>query len=380
MSFALPNGPGRVGLIAAFCALSLAHAEVPSLPASYAAKTAATIATALREPLGADLAIRLALLNNPQLLVQYPEWGLYPDGLLAAGVLTQAKLYDGILGPSRPATRPLRQAMLDVVKETRAAWLALALAERQREIADQLAEAASAAALLAAEQQKAGNLSDYQSLPKLQTQLQAERNQADARRAYAQAHGQLARLLGLPAAAALRTSGLPPLPASPPKLDAARLTELAWSRRADAREHVQEAKRVGYSSGRIPTPLALPLFGPDGSLPGRPLDDFPTAWHEAQALRNAIAHDVAASVTATDTAWAHAETLQNRLLPAAKRLSAEALKHYNGMLIGVYELIDAKSAELTVAADTARARHDFWLAWWQLEADTGGAVLQETPQ
>ena len=51
---------------------------------------------------------------------------------------------------------------------------------------------------------------------------------------------------------------------------------------------------------------------------------------------------------------------------------SETLKFYNGMLVGVYDLLLAKQMQVQTARQYVAANRDFWLAWTDLERAVGG--------
>ena len=71
------------------------------------------------------------------------------------------------------------------------------------------------------------------------------------------------------------------------------------------------------------------------------------------------------------------------LLPLHERIVAETLKFYNGMLLGVYDLLLARQNQLTAQRDFIEATKSYWLAKAELEHAVGGGPLgsaSSTPQ
>jgi outer membrane protein, heavy metal efflux system len=64
---------------------------------------------------------------------------------------------------------------------------------------------------------------------------------------------------------------------------------------------------------------------------------------------------------------------------------SETLKFYNGMLVGVYDLLLARQTQVQTARQYVSASKDFWLAWTDLERAIGGkiplpaAAVEEAP-
>jgi len=76
-------------------------------------------------------------------------------------------------------------------------------------------------------------------------------------------------------------------------------------------------------------------------------------------------------VMATAQAVKHYQTV---LLPLQQTIVAETLKFYNGMLLGVYDLLLASQNQIQTGRQYIAANRDFWLAWTELEHALGGRV------
>ena len=59
------------------------------------------------------------------------------------------------------------------------------------------------------------------------------------------------------------------------------------------------------------------------------------------------------------------------VLPLADQVVGETLKFYNGMLVGVYELLDAKQTQIRATSDYIGVWRDYWVAWADLELAIG---------
>jgi outer membrane protein TolC len=118
--------------------------------------------------------------------------------------------------------------------------------------------------------------------------------------------------------------------------------------------------------------LELPLFGP-GPLP------------KAEALAREAAHTAAdAAIQARSeareayglyrSAYDVARQHRDEGLPLAQRISAEQLLRYNGMLIGVFELLADARAQAGAVTAAQEALRDFWLAQADLDQALAGPV------
>lgn len=399
-------------------------------PLALEALTAQQLADALREPLSADAAVQLALKNSRGLQARLARLGVTAAEVAEAGRLPNpgfrfSRLTRGDeielergwhVDLARLLTLPLlrqaeqrrlqaeqRQAAGDVLAlaaDARRAWVRAVAAEETLAYRQQVVEAAEAGAELARRMQAVGN---FNALARAREQGFA----AEARLALARAEAQrlatrerLLRLLGLwgQDAATLRLpERLPELPAAAreqpdvealalaQRLDvqAARLTLEQAGRQLDLARTTRwvsmlELGTVHNSSNQAPTQrgweiaLELPLFGP-GPLP------------RADALANLAAHEAADTAirarsevreayglyrSAFDIARHH----RDEMLPLARRISDEQLLRYNGMLIGVFELLADARAQVAAVSATQDALRDFWLA----QADLDQALLGRT--
>ncbi|MDR7271281.1 outer membrane protein TolC [Pelomonas saccharophila] len=390
----------------------------------------------LREPLGADAAVQLALQNSRTLQARLARLGVTAAEVEEAGRLpnpgftfSRLKRGDEVelergwhINLARLLTLPLvRQAeqrrlqaeqqlaaadVLALAADTRRAWVSAVAAEETLSYRRQVLEAADAGAELARRMQAVGN---FNALARAREQGFA----AEARLALARAEGQrlatrerLVRLLGLwgADAAALRVpERLPELPAAP--REQPDIETLALSQRLDvqaARLRLEQAARQ-LEAGRInrfvsmlelgvvrnssneqstqrgwEVTLELPVFG-SGPLP------------RAQALAREAAHDAADTAIRARSevreayglyrgAWDIARQHRDELLPLARRISDEQLLRYNGMLIGVFELLADARAQVAAVAAAQDALRDFWLAQADLDQALLGRTTPALPQ
>lgn len=394
------------------------------------------LAARLREPLTADAAVQLALQNNRSLQARLARLGVTAAEVDAAGRLpnpgfsfSRLKRGDEVelergwhFNLARLLTLPLaRQAeqrrlqaeqqlaaadVLALAADTRRAWVNAVAAAETLTYRRQVLEAADAGAELARRMQAVGN---FNALARAREQGFA----AEARLALARAEAmrlatreRLVRLLGLwgEDAAALRLpERLPALPAA--AREQPDVETLALSQRLDvqaARLRLEQAARqvdtgrinrfvsmlelgVGHnSSNEAPTQrgwevtLELPLFGPG------PLS-------RAQALAREAAHDAADTAIRARSevreayglyhgSWDIARQHRDELLPLARRISDEQLLRYNGMLIGVFELLADARVQVAAVAAAQDALRDFWLAQADLDQALLGRTTPALPQ
>jgi outer membrane protein, heavy metal efflux system len=399
------------------------EAEVPAREA---------VRALLKQPLSADAAVQIALLYNQRMQASLRNLGiaqadLVEAGLLANPVFSASALFQdagteievnvvqdfvsvfalsarrkiGETGAER-VTFEVAQSALDLAAEVRAQYYRVVGDAQSLALSRQVVRATEAAAELAQRQYAAGNLSKRdQSLQQAfyaQTLLEVAlaQSQFDADRE------KLNRLLGLWGAdtAWKIPDRLPAVPAALPSL--ANVEKLAVSRRLDlaaARKEVDGIAQTLDLSRQLRwlSPLGIGVkfkhdadgersYGPEIEL-GLPLFDRGQARiarleaqrQRAEAQMTALATDIRSEAR---TAAAHVNVLhqsvrhfEQALLPLQQTVVTETLKFYNGMLVGVYDLLLASQGQIQTGRQYVATSRDFWLAWTELEHVAGG-VLQ----
>jgi len=76
------------------------------------------------------------------------------------------------------------------------------------------------------------------------------------------------------------------------------------------------------------------------------------------------------------SARARAGRYQQVLLPLRHRIVEQAQRHYNGMLLSVFELLDAKRQEIEAGGAYIEALRDYWSARAALERAVGGRLTE----
>ena len=391
---------------------------------------AAAVTALLQKPLSEDAAVQIALLNNRDLQASYEELGIAQADLVQAGLLQNpvfsAELLRGggttkytfgvvedflklltLSADRRIAESELQRAklmvgdrVLGLAASVRAAYYRAAADSHLVELLQQDLTAAQAAAELSERQRLAGNAT-----PREQTvrQLAYARATADLARAEMQATGDreaLNRLLGLWGADTdwNLPDRLPEVPDGRPALSG--LEALAVSRRLDlaasqaALQSATQALQLGDQT-RFLSLLGIGigyerdgdqrLKGPKLEI-GLPLFDqgqARTARLQAEQRRRAQqlagrAIDIRSEVR---EAWqrltgtqAMALHYRDVVLPLYERLMAEQQRQYNGMLIGIYDLLQGKREQLEAVRGQLDAARDYWIARADLERAIGGPL------
>lgn len=394
---------------------------------------AALVREVTARPLSADDAVRVALVNNPRLRVEYARLGFASADVYEAGRLSNPRLSASILFVDEPGLAdkidlglaqsftsllmlPARSRLakgeferakalvgaevLALAADTEAAYYTLAGARQVAAMREAAARAATLSADLAQRFRDAGNLNRRElALEKAeaaQAQLAADEAAAEATRARIA----LGRLLGLkPDAGWDIAGGLPGLAAGEDDLaqllrtaDAARL-DLAAARRAvalradalgvtrrfrflgDVEVGVQAERDTDRSRHFGPTlELELPLFSRHADAVARAESELASAEGELAALEVDIAAAVHEAHAQVRSARARAERYRSGLIPQREEVVARLQEEVNYMLKGQFELLLAKRQEYDAYQGYLEAVRDYWLARVELGRAVGAPL------
>ena len=378
----------------------------------------------LGKPLTMDAAVQVALFNNRGLQAAYAELGITEAEVVQAGRLPnpgfsfgrvtkgdEIELERGLhLNLARLIVMPLVQRVearrLDQVRttvamqvlalaaDTRKAWVLAVAAEESVRYSRQVMQAAEAGAELARRMTQVGNFNKLQQAREQGFYADAALNLARAEQQQRATRERLTRLLGLWGAQTgfKLPERLPDLPSQPrdlPEIERTALTQrldVAAARsgaeatarnlgltRATRFVNVLELGLVRNSSNEGATQkgweigLELPLFDWGGARVARAEGVYMQALHRAAETAINARSEVREAYGAYRSAWDIARHQREEIVPLKARIAEENLLRYNGMLIGVFELLaDARSqiASVNAAIDALR---DFWLAQADLD-------------
>lgn len=399
-------------------------------PADAAARQALKqeIAALAAQPLDADTAVHIALLNNPSILASYDEAGIATADLAQAGRLPNLEfsfkrthgdgqvfiergltvnLLDLLTAPLAArmerrhfeATRlEIAQSAVTLAAQTRTAYFEAVAARQTARYMEDAAAAAEASRNLAQRMAAAGNWS------KLEQAKQEAFNAFttnDAARAANNARvtaQRLARLLGLEHGATLvLPDTLPPLPEqpgdAPVALDAAvkaRLDVQAAQQRSDWQAADLGLTRVtrfvqlldlAAVENRNEGAAHAPGYEINISIPLFDWGDAKTQKAEALYLQSADrlaakVQDAAGEILIAQANRAHSYELAKRyrddIIPLRRRIAEETLLRYNGMLIGVFELLNDAREQIADTRGAIDALKDYWTADASLQSACGG--------
>lgn len=380
----------------------------------------------LAKPLTVDAAVQVALLNNRGLQASYYELGISEADLVQASRLPNPGF--AMLRARRGEEYKIEQALtfnifslltvplarqielrrfeqtqfataneaLRLAADTRKAYFAALAAEQTAQYMEQVKATAEAGAELAERMARAGNFSKLTQAREQAFYADATAQLARARRAAVSARERLTRLMGLwGSQLAFRLpERLPELPrAADERGD---LESLAMQQRLDLQAVRTQLEGLGRNLGLTRTTRFINAleFGPARVLEGErhepykngyeiafelPIFDFGTARvAKAEAIyMQAVERATEAAINARSevrdayqsyrTNYDLAKHYRDEIVPLRKRISDENLLRYNGMLIGVFELLADARSQINSVNSYIEALRDFWVAQSELE-------------
>ena len=388
----------------------------------------------LAQPLGMDNAVQLALSNSPAvqtLLAQ--SWAdmaqAQQGGRIANPVFTLERLRLGdeleigrllSFGLLDLLTLPRRQAIaqdqvaqarvqlaanvVDQVTQVRQAWVRAVGAQQSVQYAKQVQTSAQASAELARRMQQVGNFNKLQRARQQVFYADATAQLAASQHAATAAREALTRQLGLTDAQAAQLKlpeRLPDLPKMPKPPEAVNTN--APEQRLDVQIARHQLDAAGKAQGLallnslVDVELGLrhdTIFdnaaGTQATKRGfelgirLPIFDWGNARRDAMnarslaaanrydsAVRNATSQ-LRESYSAYRTAYDVARHYRDEIVPLRKTMADENLLRYNGMLIGVFELLADNREQISAVLAALNAHQQFWLADAALSASMTG--------
>jgi outer membrane protein TolC len=294
----------------------------------------------------------------------------------------------------------LATRIVEHVNTVRQAWVRAVAAQQSLVYAQQVYEAAEASAELARRMQQVGNFSKLQRARQQAFYADAAAQLASATHARAAAREELVRQLGLDAAQAEQLKlpeRLPDLPKEPRAV--ADAGTMAWEQRLDvqlARLQLQSAgkaqgldllnslvdvelgirrdtvfddapdrphlgtdrqTRRGFELG-----LRIPLFDWGGPQRAAMNAQSLAAANRYEAVIRNASSQLRESYSAYRTAYDLAKHYRDEVVPLRKAISEENQLRYNGMLIGVFELLADTREQIAAVTASINALQQFWLA------------------
>lgn len=386
----------------------------------------------LSQPLGPDEAVQLALMNSPALQAQFAELGIARAQLRGASLLPNPEVEgdvgfsDGEDSPdlrfaatislSRLIFVPLRRgvasanlevakieaagAALDYSYRVRRAFYDYQAAEQVVEIFRTVLQAAAASYEIAQRLHEAGNITDLDLANERAFYEETRLAVADAEVAALNRREELNALMGLTGAQTRwrLADRLPTRFDQEPEL--ADLERRAIERSLDLfaleQRYTREARRANLAraEGLLPdlragvmaereqtwevgpaVTLEIPLFDRGQGEVGvaRARMQRIRRQYAAQAIR--IRAAVRAARNQLVTAGRRVAHYQDVLLPLRQRIVEKTQLQYNAMQVGVFQLLQAKRAQIRTGREYVRALRDYWQARNVLDQILAGRLV-----
>jgi outer membrane protein TolC len=390
------------------------------------AALASEVSGLLAGPLTADSAVRVALLNNPGLQATYARLGIAEADLVQAGRLRnpllswvdvsnsggdrkneRAILFDFWSLLTMPLAIHMEERRFKAVQAmvaqevgrvalaARTAYIdALATRQQARLIAE-FVDSARAGRDLAQRMAQVGNAPQLLAMRHQLLLAETLTRLAGAKKTEQATREQLARILGLetsPRQLRLADS-LPELPESVAPGD--ELEAIAMTRRFDvaaARFGLEgTAQALGLTKANrfvsllelgpariregdsawmkgYEIQLSVPLFDWGDAKVAKAQALYMEAASRAAQVAVDARSDVRESYYEYRSAYDIAKHLRDEVLPLRRQINEEQLRRYNGMLIGVFDLIADARALIDTASAAVGAQRDFWIADTRMQA------------
>ena len=408
----------------------VADARTGAPGALAATDTDEKLAQLLAQPLDADSAVRIALMNNHGLKAAMADLGASEADLVQAGRLRNPGLSFGRSHGSHGneidrgvsfdlaglLTMPLRvniergrfeQAKLQAASsavqlaaDTRRAYFNAVAAVQTEQFMQRALLSAEAGAELATRLQQAGNWSRLDQARQQVFYADAVSDLARARHQAVVTREHLTRLLGLWGRQTAFTlpQRLPDLPAAPAqagdieaqameqrldvqmsKLDAHATSDALGLSKVTGFVNVLDAGYTNKSTSEAPREngyaisLELPLFDWGSARNAKAQALYEQSLQRTAGTAVKARSEVREAYSSYRTAYDLARHYRDEVVPLRKTISHEVLLRYNGMLASVFELLaDAREQVASVNGAIATQR-DFWIAQTELQSAINGS-------
>ena len=395
----------------------------------------------LAKPLSGDDAVRIALAYSPALQAMLYEGAVnsasatqsarLPNPVFAfermvrneGGVreleLTRAlsfSVLDLLLLPSRIRLAEYQQqlsrlnlatSVVQTATNARQAWVSAVAAQQSLQYFQQVKATAAASSELARRMQAVGNYTKLQRAREQAFAADAVAQLARAAQATRSSREALIRALGLSekqAASLKLPERLPDLPVQP--RDEASVATAALDQRLDirmARANLDfEAREQGLTritsvvnglevgvlrkneTGAAPQrgyelSLPLPIFDFGDATRVRAEATYMAAFNRTAQLAVDAGSQVRESYGSYRTAYDLARHYRDEIVPLRKLISEENVLRYNGMLIGVFELLADSREQVASVVQAIEAQRDFWMSDAALQATLIGKPMAPMP-
>ena len=392
------------------------------------AVVAERVAELLAQPLSADDAVQVALLNNPGLQASFDQLGISEAERVQAGRIPNPGFSFGRLEKgseveyerglhvnlarliAMPMTsgmeakrfeqvqRQTSLAVFELASQTRKAWYRAVAAEESLGFMRQVMDSAEIGAELARRLAAVGNYSKLQQAQEQSFYAEAGLGLIRAEQARLQSREQLTRLLGLwgEQIAYRLPERLPELPAEAEqlpdverqamsqrldiqamRLDAERLAKNLGLSKTTRFINVLELGVVSNKSNEEPTQrgyeisVELPLFDWSGARVAKAEAQYRQMLNRAAETAINARSQVREAYLGYQASHDVARHYRDEVLPLRARIAEENLLQYNGMFISTFELLADARKQILAVDGYLQAQRDFWIA----KADLDMALL-----
>lgn len=377
------------------------------------------VAELLTQPLDADCAVQIALLNNQGLQAAMYDLGIAEADLVQIGrlpnprfsmlyaknggdyTIEQALTFNIISLFTMPKMQAIERQrfeqtkqrvaieVLNLAYQTRQAYFEALAAKELVNYSLQVQDSAEASAELAKRMQKAGNWSALEQAREQSFYVDAVVEVASAKNKKIIADEALARLLGVSLSQITLEKRLPDLPKR--TIDFAQFEKTAFEQRLDLKAMKLQtealAKQLGLTKATrfinvleigparvlegarhapfktgVDISFELPLFDWGQARVARAEATYMQAVHRASQMVINAQSEIREAYGLYQSQYKIAQHYRNEIVPLRKKILSESQLRYNGMLIGPFELFaDARGQVISVKSYIESLR-EFWLA------------------
>lgn len=384
-----------------------------------------------------DGAVEIALLHNPSFQAVLEELGIAKAEVVQAGLLKNPSLHTFIRKPDHegktnaefevkqdildiflmPLRRKLANAQIEQVKYTighaalkldsdvRAGYYALQSAQQLYAMQEKILKAAQSAAELSERQFKAGNINDLVLSGRQLALYQAQTFLSEQEAAVVEARENLSRFMGLSSdSVAWNIPGELPYIAR----EEGSLEELERSALADnfdvaaARQDVKVKQRAlsvsrlgivpyvaaGFNTEsetdgqRLSGPVfevEVPLFDRKQSPVARAQAHLRQSEARLKAKKDEVLSEVRSKYAQLLAMRKNVEIYKGKVIPLHARFIDSLQRHYNYMLVGVYDLLNAKKDEVEAIRQFLKSLKEYWVIRSRIE-QLAGRHFSFTPE
>lgn len=398
------------------------------------AETEQEVARLLAGPLSLQNVSRIAVLNNPEFLASLSSLDISRAELAQAGLLPNPGLrvirsreeegYNTELDFSfdlfgflffksnqaiaeqraRQQQQQVALQLQELLSQSRSAFIEAVVAQQRFSYLQTVQEAIDASAELASRMYQVGNYSELQHARQQKFAAEIRLQLATAQQQQLQSRERLLLALGLSdSAVSLQLPAY--LPAIPAEMQPQhQLEQQALEQRLDLQqakvrlkqlqlqlEQNENSRFVRGLSGEIAGSVQhsaerevalgfeLPLFDSGAERVNKAQAQYQQAWWQAKALEQKALSEVRQAYSLQQHSYQVARHYQDQLVPLAQKINQQNVLRYNGMLIGVFELIADTQAQVSTVTGQMTAQRDFYLSQLALQQALWGSPTLQLP-